>query len=36
MKQRLAELSGTPIDDEAGDVAEMADGAAEEDDGAET
>ena len=32
MKQRLAELSGTVIDDEAGDVAEMADAGAEEDD----
>jgi integration host factor subunit beta len=33
MKQRLAELSGTAIDDEAGDIAEMADtGADEEDD----
>ena len=25
MKQRLAELSGSPIDDEAGDIAEMSD-----------
>jgi hypothetical protein len=33
MKQRLAELSGSAIDDEAGDIAEMADtGADEEDD----
>jgi integration host factor subunit beta len=32
MKQRLAELSGTAIDDEAGDVAEMADAGTEEDD----
>src|SRR3954471_16727095 len=31
MKQRLAEISGVAIDDEAGDVAEMADNAAPED-----
>ena len=36
MKQRLGEMSGVAIDDEAGDVAEMSDGHAdeEEDDGA--
>ena len=31
MKQRLGELTGAAIDDEAGDVAEMAEGAEEED-----
>ena len=37
MKARLAELSGTAIDDEAGDVAEMADaGADDEEDSATT
>jgi hypothetical protein len=36
MKAKLAELSGSAIDDEAGDVADMADnGADEEDDAAE-
>ena len=40
MKQRLSDMSGVAIDDEAGDVAEMGDGAAgdedeEEDEGAE-
>jgi integration host factor subunit beta len=32
MKQRLGELTGAAIDDEAGDVAEMAEGVEEEDD----
>src|SRR3954451_4997475 len=32
MKQRLGELSGVAIDDEAGDVAEMSESAEEEDD----
>ena len=32
MKQRLAELSGTAIDDEGGDIAEMADANSDEDD----
>ncbi|MBV8779848.1 MAG: integration host factor subunit beta [Phycisphaerae bacterium] len=32
MKQRLAELSGTPIDDDAGDVAEMSDAGSDDDD----
>jgi len=36
MKARLAELSGTAIDDEAGDVAEMADAGAEEDEDSAT
>jgi integration host factor subunit beta len=37
MKQRLAEISGATIDDEAGDVAEMADGSPDDDaDAAET
>src|SRR5438094_1578129 len=31
MKQRLAQLTGVAIDDEAGDIAEMAESAAEED-----
>src|SRR5215203_6405430 len=37
MKQRLAEISGVAIDDEAGDIAEMSDtsGADEEDEGSE-
>ena len=36
MKQRLAELSGVAVDDDAGDVAEMADnGGAEEDESAD-
>ena len=30
MKQRLGDLTGTAVDDEAGDVAEMAEGAEEE------
>ena len=32
MKQKLADLSGTAIDDEAGDIAEMADTGVEEED----
>jgi integration host factor subunit beta len=36
MKARLAELSGTAIDDEAGDVAEMADAGAEDDEDSAT
>jgi hypothetical protein len=32
MKQRLAEMSGAAIDDEAGDVAEMSDGSGDDDD----
>ena len=32
MKQRLGELTGAAIDDEAGDVAEMSEGVEEEDD----
>src|SRR5688500_1755179 len=35
MKQRLAELTGVAIDDEAGDVAEMADAGADEEEAAE-
>jgi hypothetical protein len=35
MKQRLAEISGVAIDDEAGDVAEMAEGEGDDDDVAE-
>ena len=35
MKQRLAELSGAAIEDEAGDVAEMSESAAEEDETAD-
>src|SRR5689334_25422765 len=36
MKQRLAELSGVAVDDEAGDVAGMADAGGEEDESADT
>jgi integration host factor subunit beta len=36
MKARLAEFSGTAINDEAGDVAEMADAGAEEDEDSAT
>jgi hypothetical protein len=32
MKQRLAELSGSAIDDEAGDIADMSDGENDDDD----
>ena len=32
MKQRLAELTGTAFDDEAGDIAEMADGGPDDED----
>jgi integration host factor subunit beta len=35
MKQRLSELSGVAIDDEAGDVAEMSESATEEDEAAD-
>lgn len=35
MKQRLAEIAGVAIDDEAGDVAEMAESEVEEEDNAE-
>ena len=35
MKQRLAEISGVAIDDEAGDIAEMSESEVEEEDNAE-